>query len=138
MGQGQRSEDNIAEHSTYFMALRLPRCPFLPSNFCHNLFLLFSFLSLFVPRPLGGALACPGCFIQSVCPHYGLSSAVAYFRTTSTSRSADKTTCFSCCDTFIACNMAQKDKGWCQLDSASRTRCSASQLVMLVQKRSHR
>lgn len=36
-------------------------------------------LCLFVPHPAGGALACPGCFIQSACPHSGPSSAVAYF-----------------------------------------------------------
>lgn len=65
MGQGQRGEDGTAEASTYFMALRPPHPSFLPSNFCHNLFfVVVVFFSLFVPRPAGGALACPGCLSQ--------------------------------------------------------------------------
>lgn len=96
-------------------------------------------LCLFVPHPAGGALACPGCFIQSACPHSGPSSAVAYFwQRFSFLRSAGvrPTSSFPAVITSLTCEGARGARWWRRLDSASRTRCSASPPVLVAQKQS--
>lgn len=72
------------------------------------------------------------------CPHSGPSSAVAYFSTASTSRSADRSTCFRAAIPSSRATGHRKIKDGGSLIQPSRTRCSASHLVMPVQKRRRR
>lgn len=117
-------KDGIAEESTSFIHVPTSSSSFFcpPASaitfFSPSQFLVQRVELLLVPDVLSNL---------SVCPHSSPSSAVPYFSTTSsTSRSADRTT-------FLMCDRAHKVNGWWQLHSAGRTtRCSALNLVMFV------